>query len=139
MLNNCNFIGRLGKDPESKDVGGNTVVNFSIGCSEKYTNKAGEKVETTEWINCVCWGKLADVIAKYATKGMLVHVMGKFTTRNYEKDGKKVFFTEIRVTEFLMLQSKSEQSAQPETKPEQKPNYGTANDLHEDGENDLAF
>ena len=57
MLNQCNFIGRLGRDPEIRYTQtGTPVVNFSIACSEK---RGGQ--EYTEWVNVVAWDKLAEI------------------------------------------------------------------------------
>ncbi len=104
-LNKCQFIGNLGKDPEVRVIGQDTkVATFSLACSESYTNRAGEKVETTEWINIVIWGKLADVVEKYVHKGDKLYVCGKLMNRSYEsQDGTKKYITEIKADELIML------------------------------------
>ena len=112
VLNQCNFIGRLGKDPEVKMVGDKKTVRFSIACSEKYKNKAtGEQQEKTEWINCSAWDALAGVIEKYVKKGSQVYVSGKFTTRSWDDPatGQKKYASEIVVRELQMLDSKGNQ------------------------------
>jgi len=108
-LNSCTFIGNLGKDPESRFLpDGTAVANFSIACSESYKDKnTGEQVEKTEWINCVAWRKLAEVIGKYLHKGSKVWIEGKFTTRKWQdKDGNDRWTTEIVVSNMLMLDGK---------------------------------
>ena len=88
MLNQCNFIGRLGKDPEVRyTAGGDPVCNFSLACGEKYKDKNGNSQEKTEWINIVIWGKLAEIAGTYLKKGSLAYISGKFAT------GSMVVFT----------------------------------------------
>ena len=104
-LNQCNFIGNLGKDPElGYYPSGDPYVNFSIACTEKWKDKnSGEAREKTEWIPLVASGKTAEFIAKYCAKGTSVHIEGKFTTRSWEKDGKTQYKSEIRVEKFQIL------------------------------------
>ena len=111
-LNKVQLIGRLGKDPDVRHLdSGITVCNFSIATSESYTNKTGEKVEQTEWHNIVAWGKLAEIIEKWVTKGMLIYIEGKLKTRKWEKDGQTHYATEIFADSMQML-SKSEPKEQ---------------------------
>lgn len=111
-LNKVQLIGRLGKDPEVRHIdSGMTVSNFSIATSESYTNKTGEKVEQTEWHNIVAWGKLAEIIEKWVTKGMLIYIEGRLKTRKWEKDGQTHYATEIFADSMQML-SKSEPKEQ---------------------------
>lgn len=107
MLNKVTLIGNLGKDPESKQLqGGDTVCNFSIATTEKYTDKAGNKVEQTEWHNIVAWRKLAEIAAKYLKKGSKVYVEGKIKTRSWEQNGEKKYATDIEITQMIMLGGK---------------------------------
>lgn len=111
-LNKVQLIGRLGKDPEVRHLdSGLTVSNFSIATSESYTNKQGEKVEQTEWHNIVARGKLAEIIEKWVTKGMLIYIEGKLKTRKWEKDSQTHYATEIFADSMQML-SKSEPKEQ---------------------------
>jgi single-strand DNA-binding protein len=111
-VNKAILVGRLGKDPEVKHLEkGNVVANFSIATSESYTNKQGEKTETTEWHNIVIWGKLAEVAEKYLSKGSMVYLEGKIITRMWEKDGEKKYTTEIVVFSMQMLDSKNKSGA----------------------------
>lgn len=108
MYNRCEFIGRVGKQPEVRTYQETKFVSFSLAVSEKYTNKSGEKVENTEWCNCTFNGKLADVVEKYVNKGDLVFVAGKYKSRTYDKDGQKHLAVEFICSELKMLGSKSE-------------------------------
>ena len=118
MLNQCNFIGNLGADPEIRTMSnGSEVANFSIGCTEKWKEKAtGEKKEKTEWIRISVFGNLVGVVKSYLKKGSKVYVSGKFKTRKWtDKDGQDRYSTEIVLQGFsgklLMLDGKSEGGA----------------------------
>lgn len=91
-MNNCSFIGRLGRDPEMRYTGnGKAVVSFSLG-----VNRDGKK-DQTDWIDFVAWEKTAEVIAKYCNKGDLLGVTGQLQRREWEKDGQKRYAHEIKV------------------------------------------
>ena len=109
LKNKVQLIGNLGQNPEIKTLdGGKKLAKFSIATNESYRNANGEKVTETQWHNLVAWGRLAEIIEKYITKGSEVAVEGKLTYRTYsDKDGVKKYFTEIQVNELLMLGEKS--------------------------------
>lgn len=106
MLNRCEFIGNVGKAPEVRFAGSNPVANFSVACNEKWKDKDGKAQERTEWVRCVAWGKLAEVVGSYVEQGKLVYVSGRMQTREYEKDGVKRYSTEIVVDTLKLLGSK---------------------------------
>ena len=111
MLNSCNFIGRLGNDPEIKHLpSGGAVASISIACSEKWRDKeTGQQKEKTEWIRCSAFGKLAEIMGEYLRKGALVYVSGKMQTRKYQdQSGQDRYSTEIVVSEMKMLGGKSD-------------------------------
>jgi len=113
-LNQCQFIGRLGKDPEVRVVaGGKKTAKFSIACSEKFKDQNGEVKEKTEWINCVVWDKLADVVEKYVKKGSQIYVSGKLQNRSWAdpQSGQKRFATDIVIRELQMLDSKPQNNS----------------------------
>lgn len=113
-LNQCNFIGRLGRDIELKYMpNGNAVANFSIACSDDYKDKSGQKVEQTNWINIVIFGKLAEIAGQYVAKGSQIYVSGKQVTRKWQdQTGADRYTTEIVASEMQMLDSKSDSSGQ---------------------------
>lgn len=97
-LNQCSFIGRLGKDPEVKTMqSGDKVANLSIAVSEKWKDKqSGEKKESTTWVPIVIWGPLAGVAEKWLKKGALIYVQGKFRVRKWQdQSGQDRWSTEI--------------------------------------------
>ena len=115
-LNQCNFIGRLGKEVELRyTASGSAVANFSIACGDDYKDKSGNKVEQTNWVNVVIFGKLADIAGQYLEKGKLVFISGKQVTRKWQDQaGNDRYSTEIVANELQMLGGKSEvQSSQP--------------------------
>ena len=105
MKNTVQLIGNVGNDPEIKTFeGGKKVVNFTLATNESYKNEKGEKVEQTEWHKVVAWGKTADIIEKYVTKGLQIAVEGKLTHRSYDdKNGEKRYITEVVANEVLLL------------------------------------
>lgn len=121
--NKFELIGHLGAKPTATTLdGGLKKVEITIATSEKYTKKAtGETVEKTEWHRCVAFGKTAEIIEQYMDKGMKVLIEGKLTYSNYDdKDGKKVYVTNLNITDFMFLSGKGESgstSNQPETPP----------------------
>ena len=120
-LNSCQFIGRVGRDPESRATqSGETVVNFSLAIDESYKDKQGNKVEATEWIPCNVWGKQADFVIQYIGKGRLVHVVGKWKTRKWaDKDGNDRYSTECKVVSVQALDRKPEGQQQAAPQAEQ--------------------
>lgn len=108
MRNKVTLIGNLGQNPEMKELnGGAKLAKFSIATNETYRNKAGEKVTETQWHNLIAWGKTAEIVGQYLSKGSEVAIEGKLLNRNYtDKDGIKRYVTEIQVSELLMLGDK---------------------------------
>ena len=105
LRNQVKLIGHVGNDPEIKSFdGGKKLVNFTLATNESYKNDKGEKVEETQWHKLVAWGKTAEIIEKYVTKGKEIAVEGKLTHRSYEdKNGEKRYITEVVVNEVMLL------------------------------------
>ena len=105
LRNKVQLIGNVGNDPEIKSFdGGKKLAKLTIATNESYKNEKGEKVEDTQWHNVIAWGKTADIIEKYVTKGKEIAIEGKLTHRSYEdKNGEKRYVTEIIVHELLLL------------------------------------
>ncbi len=107
-VNKVILVGRLGKDPEVRNLeNGATVANFTMATSETYKDKTtGERKEITEWHNVVLWRGLADIAAKYLHKGDQVYIEGKLRTRSWEKEGVTRYTTEIVGDNMTLLGSK---------------------------------
>lgn len=102
-------IGRLTKAPEMRTTtNGKSNTTFTIAINRNFKPKEGE--QEADYIGCSAWNNLAENIAKYCTKGMLVAVEGRLQIRNYEKEGTKRYLTEILVENIQFL-SKSEPKA----------------------------
>lgn len=113
-VNRVILLGRLTKDPETRTAGSSNVTNFSVATSESYKDKTtGDKKETTEFSNCVAWGKTSDIAGKYLHKGDQVYIEGKLKTRSWEKDGVTRYTTEIMVNSLVLLGGKKSDSATP--------------------------
>src|SRR5579872_3678298 len=108
-VNKVILIGNLGKDPEVRYLeGGVAVANFPLATTEVHKNRAGEKVESTEWHNVVLWRGLAEVDEKLLKKGMQVYIEGRLRTRSWEdKDGSKKRATEVVGENLTILSRKS--------------------------------
>jgi len=120
-LNRCDFIGRLGRDPEIKYTqGGVAICNFSIAVSDSYQDKNGVKQEKTEWINLVAWSKLAEICGQYLRKGSKIYASGRLQTRKWEdKNGDAKSTTEIVIADMQMLDSKPQ--GQQQSNEKQRP------------------
>ena len=95
-VNKVIIVGRLGADPETKQVGnGGTVARLSVATSENWVDKEGQKQERTEWHRIVVWGKLAEICGRHLSKGRQVYVEGRLQTRSWEDNGQKKYSTEI--------------------------------------------
>lgn len=105
LRNSVRLIGRLGADPELKEVGeGKKLVRFSLATSESYTDADGNKVEDTQWHTVIGWGKQAELVESLMSKGQEVAVEGRLISRSYvDKEGVKRYQTEIQLREFLVF------------------------------------
>ena len=109
-LNLCQFIGRLGADPEARQTqGGTAVTNFNIACGEKFKDQSGAVQERTTWVRIVAWGKLAEICSQYLRKGSQVYVSGRFSERKWQdQNGNDRYTVEIVADKMQMLGSKQD-------------------------------
>lgn len=107
-LNQCNFIGRLGKDVETRYMpSGEAVASFSIAVGWKSKDKEG-----AEWVSITAFGKLAEICEKYLKKGSKVFISGNFKTDKYDKNGVTMYSTKIVARTMQMLDSKGADASQ---------------------------
>jgi single-strand DNA-binding protein len=101
-VNKVILIGNLGKDPEIRYTqGGEPIANFSLATNEKWTDRSGEKQERTEWHRVEVFGKQAQVVRDYLTKGRSVYIEGSVRYDEWtDRDGNKRNTTKIRVSGF---------------------------------------
>ena len=99
--------GRLGRDPEIKNLQSGQMCSFSIATNEKFKNAAGELQEKTEWFNCVSFGKLAEICSKSLLKGSEVVVEGKISHNSWtDKNGVKQNTAQVKVKEIKFVGAK---------------------------------
>ena len=102
-LNKVFLIGRLVRDPEYKTVGETGLVKFTWA-SSKTRIANGEKKEETIFIDCEAWGKTADIVNKYITKGKQVAIDGELKQDTWDaQDGKKQSKIKIKIDSIQML------------------------------------
>lgn len=111
-LNKVLLIGRIGRDPEMRYTpAGQPVANFSLATDESYKGKDGQKVDKTEWHRIVVWGKQAEFVGNYLSKGRLIYLEGKLETRKWtDKDGSEKYTTEIKADRIVGLDAKPDQA-----------------------------
>lgn len=106
-MNKVILIGRVTKDIELKATNsGKYVASFTLAVNRDYKNADGNY--DADFINCVAFGQQAETISKYVNKGDKFGVTGKLNTRTYEKNGSKVYITEVIVDGFEFLKSKKD-------------------------------
>ena len=105
MINNVVIVGRLTKKPELKFTAtGTKYTQFSVAVQKKFKNQNGEY--ESDFINCLMWSTAAENFINFTNKGSLVGIEGRIQTRSYDKDGKKVYITEVVAENFSLLESK---------------------------------
>lgn len=107
LKNKVQLIGNVGQEPTITNLeSGKKVARLSLATNENYKNSNGEKQTDTQWHTVVAWGKTAEIIEKYVTKGKEIAIEGKLTSRSYEdKDNVKRYVTEVVISEILLLGS----------------------------------
>ncbi len=118
-VNRVILLGNVGKEPELSYMPDNSlIVKFSLATSETYKDKEGNKKTNTEWHNIVVFGKLAEVMSKWLTKGQSVYVEGKLKTNKYQdkETGKDKYSTSIVAENIRMLGGKSDNQDKKEDK-----------------------
>lgn len=144
-LNKVQLIGNLGADPEMKYLpSGSAVVNLSLATTDKWKDKqTGEPVERTEWHRISFFGRAAEVIAEYCSKGSALYVEGSLQTRKYEKDGVTHYATDIKGRDFQFLGGGRDQGSQSRSEPADKPAEGSskpaAEPKQDDFDDDIPF
>lgn len=107
-MNKSFLVGRITKDLELRTTtSGVTTVSFTVAINRAFTTQSGER--EADFINVVAWRKQAENVSKYCSKGSLVGIDGRIQTRNYDdKEGKKVYVTEVVADNITFLGSKSD-------------------------------
>ncbi|MFQ5498494.1 MAG: single-stranded DNA-binding protein [Candidatus Zixiibacteriota bacterium] len=138
-VNKAILIGRLGKDPELKYTpSGRPVANFSLATNRSWSGQDGQKQESTTWHNIVAWGKQAEVIKEYLSKGREVYIEGRIDNRSYEdKEGNKKYISEVVVENFRFIGSRGDAPVNNQAAPAAA--SGAAPASNTSGDDDLPF
>ena len=106
-MNKVMLIGRITRDPELRYTSSNIPsVRFTLAVNRPFENQNGER--ETDFINIVVWRKKAENVKKYVSKGSLVAVEGRIQTGSYEKDGQRVYTTDVVADNVQFLESKAQ-------------------------------
>lgn len=115
MINRVVLVGRLTRDPELRTTGsGISVATFTLAVDRQFTNAQGER--GADFVSCVIWRKAAENFCNFTSKGSLVGIDGRLQTRTYDnKDGQRVYVTEVVVDNFSLLESRKDREARGQT------------------------
>jgi len=104
-VNKVILVGNLGRDAELRYTpGGAAVATLHLATTEVWNDKGGQRQEKTEWHRIVLWGKQAESLQEYLTKGKQIYVEGRLQTRQWDdKDGNKRYTTEIKADRITLL------------------------------------
>lgn len=150
-VNKVIIVGNLGRDPETRYApNGDAICNITVATTDSWKDKqTGEKKEQTEWHRIVFYGRLAEVVDQYLSKGSAVYVEGSLRTRKWQdKDGKDRYTTEIRAENLQMLgggQQRGGQGdgqarpAEPRSQGQRNPPPATAGSDFGDMDDDIPF
>ena len=105
MINKVILVGRLTREIELKKTNSNlSYCRFNIACSRRVKSKQ-EGAPDADFINCIAWNQSAEFLSKYATKGSIVGVEGRITTGSYEKNGQRVYTTDVTAENVRLIGS----------------------------------
>lgn len=108
MINRAVLVGRLTRDVEvRKTQSGISCAMFTVACDRNRKKDENSNEPTADFISCVAWRQPADFLGQYAHKGSLVGVDGRIQTRTYEKDGQRIYMTEVVADQVRLLEAKS--------------------------------
>jgi single-strand DNA-binding protein len=107
-LNRVQLIGRLGRDPELKNIpSGKKVCSFSLAVNRRWKDREGETQENTDWFNIEAWERLGEICGDYLKKGSLIFLEGRLQTDTYEDNGSTRYFTKVIASQMQMLDRKN--------------------------------
>ena len=127
-MNKTILIGRLTKDPDIRYSQGDkpmAIARINLAVDRKFKQ---EGQPTADFINCIAFGKTAEVVEKYVTKGTKIAVVGRIQTGSYtNKDGQKVYTTDVVIDELEFCESKSNQQSNSQPAPAPNGDMGFMN------------
>jgi len=150
-LNRVMLLGSLGADPELRfgQNAGSAVLKMRLATTERYMdNRSNEWKERTDWHNVVMFGKRAEAMQKMLRKGSRIFIEGRIQTSSYEKDGQKIWRTDIVATQLLFAGGdageRTEQATTPRRETPRRPDFGGGDSAPNDfgppgGDDDIPF
>lgn len=122
-MNQVSLLGRLTKDPEVKKTqSGTSVCSFTIAVDRRFKNADGTR--QTDFIPCVGWRQVADIIGQHFHKGSKIGIIGSIQTRTYEDNtGRNVFVTEVLAEQIEFIDKRSDDQKQTQTPPPAQHGY----------------
>lgn len=123
-MNQCNFIGNVGQDPEIKYTqNGDPIATLSLATSKKWKSKDGQKQEKTTWVRCTAFGKTAELIGQYVTKGSKLRLTCEYDTGQYtdKNTGETKYTHNFNIREMEFLGGGNQNGQQPQPMQQQAP------------------
>jgi single-strand DNA-binding protein len=112
-VNRTFLLGHVGKNPEvGTTPGGTLAVNFSLATTDREKDRQGNWSDRTEWHNLVAYGRTAEIVRDYVSKGTQLFIQGKIQTRSWDdkESGQKRYWTEIFVHDLTLLRGGREEN-----------------------------
>ncbi len=140
-VNKVILVGNLGANPEVRYTqGGQTVANLRLATTERWTDRNGQKQEQTEWHRVVVWGKQAEIVSQYLTKGRQIYVEGRIRTRQWQdQQGQKRYTTEIVAQTIQMLGSRQDAAPREDAAATVPPDEAATTDFGGGPDDDIPF
>ena len=106
-INKITLIGNVGQEPEMKTTSKDTkLAKLSLATNHRWKDSSGEAQERTDWHRLTCWGKLAEIVEEFVSKGDRIYVEGRVEYDTYERDGISIPTADVNVRELVLLSSK---------------------------------
>lgn len=134
-MNAVNLLGRLTKDIElRKTQSGKSFARFTLAVNRRTKNEQGK--QEADFISCVVWDKRAETMYQHLRKGSQVGIEGRIQTGSYERDGQRVYTTDVVVENFDFLESRNEK---PTEQYHENVNHEVAEPILDIANDDLPF
>jgi single-strand DNA-binding protein len=119
IMNSVRLIGNVGREPQVKETAnGKKMATLSLATQEKRKDAAGKIIEHTDWHTLVFWGRQAEVVASFVSKGEKLAIEGKLSHRDYtDKNGEKRYITEVVVNEMAFLNGRKQKETATDNLP----------------------
>lgn len=135
-MNNVSLVGRLTRDPELRYTqSGTATCRFSLAVDRRLSRERRAEMEasnqpTADFINCVAWGKTAETLANFVTKGRRIGVTGRIQTGSYEREGRMIYTTDVVVENMEFLEPLNNGANTIQRPPLQNQNQGGFNSAY---------